>query len=219
MSFSSKRSLSKISLISSSIATVLLMAGCDKTTTEPTEPVAIETTTVDADMASSVSKDTSSAVMAKISADSFNKMFFSTLINSGELSAEQTSCLESHEENLGEAEIQAFYKNQFSEAELQELSDFYTSETGKKMIAYSNEQLLEMSGQEVTNPVPKPSIEELAEFQKFMVSPLGVKNLTISESMGEGSLIEGLTPVLDAEFERCKLGITMSQISQLNQQG
>lgn len=224
MSFFSKRSLSKISLISGSIAAVLLTAGCDKTTTEPTEPAVVETSAVAVDtpttieaptataVASSASNDSGSAIMATLAADTLSNGVFGTLIKSDTLSAEQKTCLEARDKELGRPEIQAYYNTQFTPEELQELGDFYSSDRGKKMLAYANEQLLIMSGVEVAKPMPAPSEEDIKEFQVFMQSPLGIKNTQVNEAVGDDSMMGDVTPLLDAEFARCNIDIKMADI-------
>lgn len=222
MSFLSSNTLSKTTLISAAIATVLLMVGCDKTETatdQATDTTSVETTAntkevnTSSSPVSSVTSNSGSAVMASIVLDTINNALFGTLINDGNLSAEQQTCLQARDKELGKSKIEAYYQSQFSEAELQQLADFYTSDTGKIMLAYANEQLLIMSGEEVANPMATPPADEIAKFQEFMQSPLGMKNQAINEDEGKGSMMDDLDPIIDAEFKRCNIDIKMADIT------
>ncbi|WP_352257698.1 DUF2059 domain-containing protein [Psychrobacter sp. TB55-MNA-CIBAN-0194] len=208
MSFFTPSSIVKSSIFSCTLAALLLTTGCDKT------PETADDTTSDASTAEVVATDKAAApatqddiVMTTITLDTVNKLLFAPIINSGTLSAEQVSCLESRDEDLGKAEVDSFYKSQFTDAELQELDDFYTSEVGEKLIAFGNEQLLVMNGEEIATPMAEPTPEEMTEIQTFMESPLGVKYMKINNAEGEGSAMEVLNVPIEAEFKRCNVDL------------
>lgn len=197
----------KSSLLSSTLAALLFMTGCDKT------PETVEDTTSDASdtaVTQAAPSDTDAQndlVMTTITLDTVNSLLFAPVINSGALSAEQVSCLESRDKNLGKAEVDRFYKSQFTDAELKALDDFYTSDVGKKLIAFGNEQLRVMNGEEVATPMAEPTPEEMTEIQTFMESPLGVKYMKINNAEGEGSAMEVLNGPIEAEFKRCNVDL------------
>ena len=197
----------KSSLLSSTLAALLFMTGCDKT------PETVEDTTTDASdtaVTQAAPSDTDAQndlVMTTITLDTVNSLLFAPVINSGALSAEQVSCLESRDKNLGKAEVDRFYKSQFTDAELKALDDFYTSDVGKKLIAFGNEQLRVMNGEEVATPMAEPTPEEMTEIQTFMESPLGVKYMKINNAEGEGSAMEVLNGPIEAEFKRCNVDL------------
>ncbi|WP_198332453.1 DUF2059 domain-containing protein [Psychrobacter aquimaris] len=207
MSFFTSNTVVKSSLLSSTLAALLFMTGCDKT------PETVEDTTSDASdtaVTQAAPSDTDAQndlVMTTITLDTVNSLLFAPVINSGALSAEQVSCLESRDKNLGKAEVDRFYKSQFTDAELKELDDFYTSDVGKKLIAFGNEQLRVMNGEEVATPMAEPTPEEMTEIQTFMESPLGVKYMKINNAEGEGSAMEVLNGPIEAEFKRCNVDL------------
>ncbi|MGP4119535.1 DUF2059 domain-containing protein [Psychrobacter aquimaris] len=207
MSFFTSNTVVKSSLLSSTLAALLFMTGCDKT------PEMVEDTTSDASdtaVTQAAPSDTDAQndlVMTTITLDTVNSLLFAPVINSGALSAEQVSCLESRDKNLGKAEVDSFYKSQFTDAELKALDDFYTSDVGKKLIAFGNEQLRVMNGEEVATPMAETTPEEMTEIQTFMESPLGVKYMKINNAEGEGSAMEVLNSPIEAEFKRCNVDL------------
>lgn len=215
MPFFTANTALKTSLLSSTLAALLFMTGCDKTpeTADDTTSGAI-TAEVDATKEAPAPVTQNDLVMTTITLDTVNSLLFAPVINSGALSAEQVSCLESRDKDLGKAEVDRFYKSQFTDAELQELDDFYTSEVGKKLITFGNEQLRVMNGEEIATPLADPTPEEMTEIQTFMESPLGVKYMKINNAEGEGSAMEVLNVPIEAEFKRCKVDLDGPQPEQ-----
>lgn len=215
MPFFTANTALKTSLLSSTLAALLFMTGCDKTpeTADDTTSGA-STAEVDATKETPAPVTQNDLVMTTITLDTVNSLLFAPVINSGALSAEQISCLESRDKDLGKAEVDRFYKSQFTDAELQELDDFYTSEVGKKLITFGNEQLRVMNGEEIATPLADPTPEEMTEIQTFMESPLGVKYMKINNAEGEGSAMEVLNGPIEAEFARCKVDLDGPQPEQ-----
>ena len=208
MPFFTANTALKTSLLSSTLAALLFMTGCDKTpeTADDTTSGA-STAEVDTTKQAPAPATQDDLVMTTITLDTVDSLLFAPVINSGALSAEQVSCLESRDKDLGKAEVDSFYKSQFTDAELQELDDFYTSEVGKKLITFGNEQLRVMNGEEIATPLADPTPEEMTEIQTFMESPLGVKYMKINNAEGEGSAMEVLNGPIEAEFERCNVDL------------
>lgn len=215
MPFFTANTALKTSLLSSTIAALLFMTGCDKTpeTADDTTSGA-STAEVDANKEAPAPATQNDLVMTTITLDTVNSLLFAPVINSGALSAEQVSCLESRDKDLGKAEVDSFYKSQFTDAELQELDDFYTSEVGKKLITFGNEQLRVMNGEEIATPLADPTPEEMTEIQTFMESPLGVKYMKINNAEGEGSAMVVLNGPIEAEFARCNVDLDGPQPEQ-----
>ena len=215
MPFFTANTALKTSLLSSTLAALLFMTGCDKTpeTADDTTSGA-STAEVDTTKQAPAPATQDDLVMTTITLDTVDSLLFAPVINSGALSAEQVSCLESRDKDLGKAEVDRFYKSQFTDAELQELDDFYTSEVGKKLITFGNEQLRVMNGEEIATPLADPTPEEMTEIQTFMESPLGVKYMKINNAEGEGSAMEVLNGPIEAEFERCNVDLDGSQLKQ-----
>ena len=211
MSFFTSNTVVKSSLLSSTLAALLFMTGCDKTP-ETADDTTSGASTAEVDATAPATQD--DLVMTTITLDTVNSLLFAPVINSGALSAEQVSCLESRDKNLGKAEVDRFYKSQFTDAELKELDDFYTSDVGKKLITFGNEQLRVMNGEEITTPMADPTPEEMTEIQTFMESPLGVKYMKINNAEGEGSAMEVLNGPIEAEFARCKVDLDGPQPEQ-----
>lgn len=211
MPFFTANTALKTSLLSSTLAALLFMTGCDKTP-ETADDTTSGASTAEVDATAPATQD--DLVMTTITLDTVNSLLFAPVINSGALSAEQVSCLESRDKDLGKAEVDRFYKSQFTDAELQELDDFYTSEVGKKLITFGNEQLRVMNGEEIATPMADPTPEEMTEIQTFMESPLGVKYMKINNAEGEGSAIEVLNGAIEAEFERCNVDLDGPQLEQ-----
>ena len=215
MPFFTANTALKTSLLSSTLAALLFMTGCDKTpeTADDTTSGA-STAEVDATKEALAPATQDDLVMTTITLDTVDSLLFAPVINSGALSAEQVSCLESRDKDLGKAEVDRFYKSQFTDAELQELDSFYTSEVGKKLITFGNEQLRVMNGEEIATPMADPTPEEMTEIQTFMESPLGVKYMKINNAEGEGSAMEVLNGPIEAEFERCNVDLNGPQPEQ-----
>lgn len=211
MSFFTSNTVVKSSLLSSTLAALLFMTGCDKTP-ETADDTTSGASTAEVDATAPATQD--DLVMTTITLDTVNSLLFAPVINSGALSAEQVSCLESRDKDLGKAEVDSFYKSQFTDAELQELDDFYTSEVGKKLITFGNEQLRVMNGEEIATPLADPTPEEMTKIQTFMESPLGVKYMKINNAEGEGSAMEVLNGPIEAEFERCNVDLDGPQLEQ-----
>ena len=219
----SSNSFSKVALAGTALAAALLISGCNKhdntetnaavseTETAVEAPAAeekVEAVTAAPTEAEGVNVSTTTAqysTLAQLSSDTLNNMVFEPLINSGQLSDEQKSCLEARDKNIGIAEADAYFKSKLSKEELDELNAFYSSDIGKKLIIYGNEQLQIMSGQEVANPMPAPSEAEMAEMQQFMQSEVGQKYMQLNNAEGEGSMYEKLNPVIEAELARCEI--------------
>lgn len=209
-----KNTIAKTSLLSCTLAALLLTAGCDNTsksaddaTTDTSDVTATDTKATPA--ASAASQD--DLVMTTITLDTVNSLLFTPIISSGALNTEQVSCLEARDKDLGKAEMDAFYKSQFTAAELNELNEFYSSDVGKKLIAFGNEQLRAMNGEEIATPMADPTPEEMTKIQTFMESPLGVKYMKINNAEGEGSAMEVLNVPINAEFERCNVDLDASE--------
>ncbi|MBF2720009.1 DUF2059 domain-containing protein [Psychrobacter sp. NG254] len=215
MPFFTSNTVVKTSLLSSALAALLFMTGCDKTpeTADDTTSAA-STAEADATKEAPAPATQDDLVMTTITLDTVNSLLFAPVINSGALSAEQVSCLESRDKDLGKAEVDSFYKSQFTDAELKELDGFYTSEVGKKLITFGNEQLRVMNGEEIATPMADPTPEEMTEIQTFMESPLGVKYMKINNAEGEGSAMEVLNGPIEAEFARCKVDLDGPQPEQ-----
>lgn len=211
MPFFTANTALKTSLLSSTLAALLFMTGCDKTQ-ETADDTTSGASTAEVDATAPATQD--DLVMTTITLDTVNSLLFAPVINSGALSAEQVSCFESRDKDLGKAEVDSFYKSQFTDAELQELDSFYTSEVGKKLITFGNEQLRVMNGEEIATPLADPTPEEMTEIQTFMESPLGVKYMKINNAEGEGSAMEVLNGPIEAEFERCNVDLDGSQLKQ-----
>ena len=215
MSFFTKNTVAKTSLLSCTLAALLLTTGCDKTpkTTDDTTNATAKSDVAVTDTSNPESSTTSQddLVMTTITLDTINSLLFAPIINSGALSTEQVSCLESRDKDLGKAEMDAFYKSQFTDAELDKLNEFYTSDVGKKLIDFGNEQLRAMNGEEIATPMPDPTPEEMAKIQTFMESPLGVKYMKINNAEGEGSAMEVLNTPIKTEFERCNVDLDASE--------
>ena len=207
MSFFTANTVFKSSLLSSTLAALLLMTGCDKTPETVDDTTSDTSETVVSKAAPSETDAQDELIMTTITLDTVDSLLFAPIINSGAFSEEQVSCLRSRDKNLGKAEVDRFYKSQFTDAELKELNDFYTSDVGKKMLAFGNEQLRVMNGEEMATPMAEPTPEEMAEIQTFMESPLGVKYMEINNAEGEGSAMEVLNGPIEAEFERCNVDL------------
>ena len=205
-----KQILSKVSL-GCALAAAVFMTGCNDTAT--TETVEGADTAVvaseDVDTNSSASADSDELVMTTITLDTVDQMLFVPLLTNGELSQEQVSCLEARDKDLGKSEVDAFYKSKFSDAELASLNEFYASDVGQKLLDFGNEQLLIMNGQQVAEPMPDPTPEEMAEIQTFMESPLGVKYMEVNNAEGAGSAMEVINAPINAEFKRCNIDIEL----------
>ena len=195
-----KQIFSKVSL-GCALAAAVFVTGCNDTaTTETVEGVdTVNDTAVvaseDVDTNSSASADSDELVMTTITLDTVDQMLFVPLLTNGELSQEQVSCLEARDKDLGKSEVDAFYKSKFSDAELASLNEFYASDVGQKLLDFGNEQLLIMNGQQVAEPMPDPTPEEMAEIQTFMESPLGVKYMEVNNAEGAGSAMEVINAV------------------------
>ena len=215
MSFFTKNTVAKTSLLSCTLAALLLTTGCDKTpkTTDDTTNATAKSDVAVADTSNPKSSTTSQddLVMTTITLDTINSLLFAPIINSGALNEEQVSCLEARDKDLGKAEMDAFYKSQFTDAELDKLNEFYNSDVGKKLIAFGSEQLRAMNGEEIASPMPDPTPEEMAKIQTFMESPLGVKYMKINNAEGEGSAMEVLNIPIKTEFERCNVDLDASE--------
>ena len=212
-----KNTIAKTSLLSCTLTALLLTAGCDNTsksaddaTTKDTSDVAATATDTKATPAASAASQ-DDLVMTTITLDTINSLLFTPIISSGALSAEQVSCLEARDKDLGKAEMDAFYKSQFTDAELNELNEYYSSDVGKKLIAFGNEQLRAMNGEEIATPMADPTPEEMTKIQTFMESPLGVKYMKINNAEGEGSAMEVLDVPINAELERCNVDLDASE--------
>ena len=209
-----KQILSKVSL-GCALAAAVFMTGCNDTaTTETVEGVdTVNDTAVvaseDVDTNSSASADSDELVMTTITLDTVDQMLFVPLLTNGELSQEQVSCLEARDKDLGKSEVDAFYKSKFSDAELASLNEFYASDVGQKLLDFGNEQLLIMNGQQVAEPMPDPTPEEMAEIQTFMESSLGVKYMEVNNTEGAGSAMEVINAPINAEFKRCNIDIEL----------
>jgi len=211
MPFFTANTALKTSLLSSTLAALLFMTGCDKTP-ETADDTTSGASTAEVDATAPATQD--DLVMTTITLDTVDSLLFAPVINSGALSAEQVSCLESRDKDLGKAEVDRFYKSQFTDAELQELHNFYTSEVGKKLITFGNEQLRVMNGEEIATPLADPTPEEMTEIQTFMESPLGVKYMKINNAEGEGSAMEVLNVPIETEFKRCNVDLDGPQLEQ-----
>ncbi|WP_131668923.1 DUF2059 domain-containing protein [Psychrobacter pygoscelis] len=219
MTFSLTSKLFRVSLVSGVLMTALLTGGCNKNTATDDQATTTDSTGVDTDATVGTTSDSDSATttpvaqpaepqystLAHLSSDTFNNMLFVPLINSGSLTPEQKSCLEARDPNIGLAESQAFFESKFTEAELNELNEFYESPVGMKLIEYGNEQLRVMNGLEVEKPMGEPTAEESAEMQKFMQSPVGQKYMAMNNAEGEGSMLEALRPTITGELSRCNI--------------
>ncbi len=213
MSFSTKHTLSKITL-GCSLAVAVFITGCnDNTSTNASTEAAdsSEVAVVDTNDANvnTVSADQDELVMTTITLDTVDQMLFAPLLTNGELTQEQVTCLEARDQDLGKAEVDAFYKSKFTDDELASLNEFYASEVGQKLLAFGNEQLLIMNGQQVATPMPDPTEEEMAQIQTFMQSPLGAKYTEVNNAEGEGSAMEVINQPLNAEFKRCNIDIEL----------
>ena len=209
-----KQILSKVSL-GCALAAAVFMTGCNDTaSTETVEGVdtavvASEDVDTNSNSSASASADSDELVMTTITLDTVDQMLFVPLLTNGELSQEQVSCLEARDKDLGKSEVDAFYKSKFSDAELASLNEFYASDVGQKLLDFGNEQLLIMNGQQVAEPMPDPTPEEMAEIQTFMESPLGVKYMEVNNTEGAGSAMEVINAPINAEFKRCNIDIEL----------
>ncbi len=216
-----KRTTLQASWIGVSMAVVMSISGCNNADTTANEAVTDEKTEVavventeksEATPTPVVTEDV--LVMTTLGLDSINSMIFTPLVAGDTLNPEQKTCLEARDKNLGQTELQAFYKDKFTEAELKELEVFYSSNVGQKMLEYGKQELILMNGGEVANPVGDPTAEEITEIQAFMQTPTGMKYGQINNAVGEGSAIAALDAPMNAEFNRCNIDLTMAQLMQ-----
>lgn len=209
MSFFTSSTMFKSSMLSCTLAALLLTTGCDKTpeTSDDTTSEASASTAAETSPDTATTQD--KLLMTEMTLDTVNNFVFAPLISSGSLNAEQVSCLESRDKDLGKEEINNFYNTEFTDAELQELEEFYSSDLGKKLIAFGNEQVRIMSGEEVETPMEQPTKEEMAEMQTFMQSPVGAKYMQLNNAQGEGSAMQALSAPIQAEFDRCNVDVDL----------
>ncbi|WP_230661640.1 DUF2059 domain-containing protein [Psychrobacter sp. I-STPA10] len=229
MSLYTAKPTTKVAFTTVALVTVLLIGGCDKkeSTTDTTTDTATVTETTEAATTAPTTTDTTvnenndnvatpepaapatgvDTTLAQLSSDTLNNMVFEPLINSGQLTAEQKACLEARDKNIGLAESQAYFESKLTKEELDKLNAFYSSDVGKKLIIYGNEQLQTLNGQQVTNPLPAPSEQEMAEMQQFMQSPVGQKYMALNNAEGAGSMYEALNPTIQAELSRCNINM------------
>lgn len=152
-----------------------------------------------------------SLVMTTMALQALNQSFFTPLIDSDSLSDEQKSCLQARDKDLGRAELERFYTEQFSAEELQALEDFYSSTLGKKMRAYGDEQVRIINGEKISSPIAPPSAEEQVKIRAFMQSPLAKKYIKATSSEGKGSTMGALIYPMNSEFKRCNIDLDMSE--------
>lgn len=214
MLFTTKNLLSKASLLSGSLAIALLTTACNQKPTATDDTVADSKADIAVVDKSALAANEKPLIMTTLGLDSINNMILNPLIAGDTLNAEQKTCLQSRDKDLGQAQLQAYYKDKFSEAELKQLTDFYETSVGQKMLEYGRQEVVLMNGGEVATPMPAPTAEEISEIQTFMLSPTGTKYTQINNQIGEGSAIAALDEPFNAEFKRCTIDLTMAQIMQ-----
>ncbi len=217
MSIIASHYLSKPLWMGCILTAVLATAGCNKAATDAETAnvdTTAETTTVAAPVAAEPTTNEAPFVMTTLGLDAINTMVFTPLVSGDRLSAEEKSCLESRDAKLGQTQLQAFYKDKFSDTELQELDKFYGSSVGKKLLIAGKEEMALRNGEEVANPIAAPTPDEIAKIQTFMQTPVGVKYSQINTAVGEGSALATLEQPVDAEFKRCNIDLTMTQLLQ-----
>ncbi len=214
MLLSTKHTLTKLS-VGCSLAVAVLITGCNETVTTDEAANATDNSTVavsndtTADDVNQVAVTQDELVMTTITLDTVDQMLFAPLLTNGELTQEQVTCLEARDSNLGKAEVDAFYKSKFTDAELEALNEFYASAVGQKLLDFGKQQLLVMNGQEIASPMAEPTPQEMAEIQTFMQSPLGAKYAEVNNAEGAGSAMEVINVPLNAEFKRCNIDIEL----------
>lgn len=216
-----KQSKLQASWIGLSMATVMIISGCNNADTTTDEAVVDEQTEVavvetpeTAVATPAVVADEEVFVMTTLGLDSINNLIFTPLIAGDTLNEEQKTCLAARDSTLGQAELQAFYKEKFTEAELDELAAFYDSEVGEKLLEYGRQEIVLMNGGEVATPIADPTAAEVTEIQTFMQTPTGMKYTQINNEVGDGSAIAALDAPMNAEFSRCNIDLTMAQLMQ-----
>ena len=207
-------------ILSLALSSTLVLSGCNKADTDTdtsanvnaeTAAVTTETTTIDtntnanAPVASSSSSDTT---FAEITASSITAAYIIPVTVEAGLTTEQKTCLQGYDKNLGVKQTQDYYKNNFTDAELSELNEFYSSDSSKQMLKYSDEQMRMMAGEAIANPTPAPTPEQMQEMEKDM-KELSVFKKTDQLKKSEGDLLEAIRPLINEEFKRCDIEKTI----------
>lgn len=216
MFFLNKHSVYKPILISCSLAIALVTTACNDTP-EATDD-AVNTSKTDAkvpnDTKSSAVANEEVFMMTSLGLESINNMIIDPFIASDEINEKQKSCLAARDKNLGQSELQDFYNEKFTEAELKALNNFYNSAVGQKILQYGKEEMILMNGGEVATPMADPTEEEVAEIQAFMQSPTGTKYARINNEVGEGSAIAAIEPPINAKLKSCNINYTLADLMQ-----
>lgn len=198
MSLLFKCSLSKTSVISCSIAAVLMIAGCDKT----------DTTTADAKLATSSATAHAFAVPLATTA-----IYPITQDPDSAISKEQQSCLFSTDHKQAAEQVQKFLKINLSENDLQTANDFYGSELGLKLAKITEQNInaaMPLKDIAEADMVILDATEEV-EVKAFYDSALGQKITAIFTAEGNNEVLQNevVLPIVSAEFERCKVGFDL----------
>lgn len=196
------------SLLAVLLCSTLALTACDKTKSPDKQEAATDAAKTEAKGDSNndgVDANSAELTLARITSEGLVASFIDPVIQKGELTVDQKSCLKNHDKNIGLKEAQAYYKDHFTDAELEELNSFYASEVGQHLVKYGNQQILMESGFEVKDPVAPPSDEQMAEVVSIMQKPAFQKYQQLNTSQDEGSLYAELRPVINDELARCNI--------------
>lgn len=207
------------SLLSLALCSTLVLTACNKAETEATTDAAVVTDTATTDTTAgattapvATTSSSASSAMAEQMAKQTIQAFTIPAMAGGNLNATQQACLRGGDKNLGVAETQKYINDTFTAEELEAMNEAYSSDIMKKINQFSEEQMAVMSGQTVENPMAPPTEAEMKEFQAMFENDPRMKRLNEmnkNPDPQQNEFINALRPVVNGEFKRCEVDMTI----------
>lgn len=192
-------------LTAASLCIMLTLSACDKSNTEESTQSSAQETSQQV-----TAEQKQYMPVSKVSSELSAMGAIGAVTSMTELDAEQQACLEDLDEHFAADELDAYFKENYTEDELKTLNDYFSSEIGIKAIKYSSQQMMQIFGGEAPDPADALSEEELMEVVKTSQDPAFVKYNNFSLQQGEGGLQELIKPLILEEFEKCNITETQS---------
>lgn len=210
-------------LIFTLASTLLMVVGCNKPATEPanegTKDAAAVQAPTDADALNQATNEAATAnantyATAEVVGVPMAKAAVYTIVQAmgNEISESERKCLLESANSEGKVQLALYLTKHLTPEELKVSDDFFASPIGVKLYEKSLQQLAQLKGEPISEPITFTP-EEQAKLEEFQAKPVAIKIKTLLNKDNTAKLGKELfKPMLVKEFSRCNIELEVPDL-------
>lgn len=199
----------KSPLLVLTLASALLIVGCNKTTNNSTE-----STNESKDSAAVQTIDDNAYATAEVVGVPMAKAMIFAMVQSygNEIKESERKCILESTNVEGKFQMGQYLEKHLTPEELKVSDDFYASPVGVRLHQIAEQQLAQLEGKAVSEPITLTP-EEQAKFEEFQATPVATKIRALLSQDNTAKLgTELFKPILVKEFSRCNVQIEVPDL-------